>query len=133
MEPITLALSLLLKSPMASSAADMAHRAAAPGMVDVAKMQTSVADLARGILTCYHKTARFHATDVADGAWNRQDQYGAENSAVMRIQYSGLTGGRYQMVVAVMAKQNQVRTAVLTDTATVPYNKKCALEEWTGA
>jgi hypothetical protein len=39
----------------------------------------------------------------------------------------------YEMVVAVMAKDNKVRTAVLADTATIPYNKKCQLEDWTGA
>jgi hypothetical protein len=131
MDPVTIALSLLMKNP--HMAVDMAQRATAPGIVDIAKMQGSVADLARGVLTCYHKTARFHATDVANGSWGRQAQYGAENSTVMRIHYSGMTGTRYQMVVAVMAKENQVRTAVLADTATVPYSKRCALEEWTGS
>lgn len=134
MLPIALALSLLSHNPnAASSAAEMAHKAAAPGIVDVSKMQSSVADLARGVLTCYHKTARFRSVDVADGPWARQSQYGADNSAVMRINYQGVTGTPYQMIVAVMAKESQVRSAVLTDTATVPYNKRCELEEWTGA
>ncbi len=52
---------------------------------------------------------------------------------MLRIQYSGLTAAHYQMVVAVMAKDNQLRTAVLQDSATVPYNKHCQLEEWTGS
>lgn len=134
MDPVTIALSLLMKNPnMASSAADAAQRATAPGIVDVVKMQTSVADLARGVLTCYHKTARFRSVDVANGPWVRQSQYAADNSAVMRINYQGVTGTPYQMIVAVMAKENQVRSAVLTDNATVPYNKRCQLEEWTGA
>lgn len=71
--------------------------------------------------------------DVANGPWVRQSQYGAENSAVMRINYQGVTGMPYQMIVAVMAKENQVRSAVLQDNATVPYSKRCQLEEWTGA
>jgi hypothetical protein len=133
-DPVTIALSLLMKNPnVAHSAAEMAQRATAPGIVDVSKMQTSVADLARGVITCYHKTARFHAVDVAQGAWNRQSQYGADNSAVMRIQFSGVTGMPHQMIVAVMAKQNQVRTAVLSDSDPIPYNKRCQLEEWTGS
>lgn len=134
MDPVTIALSLLMKNPnMVSSAAEAAQRATSPGIVDVAKMQTSVADLARGVITCYHKTASFRSVDVAQGPWVRQSQYAADNSAVMRINYQGVTGMPYQMIVAVMAKENQVRTAVLSDNATVPYSKRCQLEEWTGS
>jgi hypothetical protein len=126
-------LSLLMKNPnVAHSAAELAQRATAPGIVDVAKMQTSVVDLARGVVTCYHRTAHFRAVDVAPGPFDRQSQYGAENSAVMRIQYSGVTGMPHQMIVAVMAKENQVRTAVLSDSDRIPYSKRCQLEEWTG-
>jgi hypothetical protein len=133
-DPVTIALSLLMKNPnVAHSAADLAERATAPGIVDVAKMQTSVVDLARGVIACYHKTARFRAVDVASGAWNRQSQYGAENSAVMRIQFSGMTGMPHQMIVAVMAKKNQIRAAVLSDSDPIPYSKSCQLEEWTGS
>lgn len=133
MDPVTIALSLLMKNPnVAHSAAEVAQRATAPGIVDVAKMQTSVADLARGVIACYHKTARFRSVDVGQGAWNRQSQYGADNSALMRIQYSGITGMPHQMVVAVMAKENQVRTAVLSDSDPIPYSKRCQLEDWTG-
>jgi hypothetical protein len=132
-EPISLALALLMKNPnVAHSAADLAQRATAPGIVDVAKMKTSVADLARGVITCYHKTARFHSVEVAPGAWNRQSQYGADNSALMRIHFSGVTGMPHQMIVAVMAKENQVRAAVLSDSDPIPYSKRCQLEEWTG-
>jgi hypothetical protein len=34
------------------------------------------------------------------------------------------------MVVAVMAKGNSVRSAVIAENTMVPYNKKCPLEEW---
>jgi hypothetical protein len=131
MDVVGIALSLLIRNP--DLAVNLAERATAPGTVNVAQMQTSVADLARGVLHCYHRTARFHATDVAHAPWARQAQYGAENSAVLRIHYSGVSGARYHMVVAVMAKERMVRTAVLADAAKIPYSKGCQLEEWTGA
>lgn len=134
MDPVSIALSLLMKNPnLGAAAVGAAQRATAPGIVDVAKMQESVADLARGVLTCYHRSARFRSVDVARGSWSRQAQYGAENSALMRINYQGVTGAKYQMIVAVMAKQDQVRSSVIADNATVPYNKRCQLEEWTRA
>ena len=107
--------------------------ATAPGVVDLAKMQSSVVDLSKGVLSCYHKTARFQIVDVVQAPWSRQSQYAADNSAVMKIRFSGVSRAQYEMTVAVMVKDNKVRTAVLADNALVPYNRKCQLEEWTGA
>ena len=131
MDPVSLALTLLLKNP--ALAANAVNAATAPGIVDVAKMQESIADLSKQILLCYHRTARFQLVDYVGAPWNRQAQYAADNSAVFKIQYSGITSARYQMLVAVMVKGQQVRTAIIADTAVVPYNKKCQLEDWTGA
>lgn len=131
MEPVSLALSILLKNPsIAKSALD---KTTAPAIVDVSKMQGSFADMSRGVLQCYHKTARFINADVLGSPWKRQDQYAAQNSMVVKIRYAGVSTATYEMVVAVMAKDDKVRTAVLADSATVPYSKKCQLEEWTGA
>jgi hypothetical protein len=131
MEPVSLALAFLLKHP--SVAKDAMEKATAPAVVDVSKMQGSFADMSRGVLQCYHKTARFVNADLVGSPWNRQAQYAAQNSMVVRIRYTGVSTAHYEMVVAVMAKDDKVRTAVLGDTATVPYNKKCQLEDWTGA
>lgn len=131
MDPITIAISILMKNP--NIAASAVQSATAPGIVDIAKMQGSMADLSKGILTCYHKSANFHQFDVIKAPWERQSQYSAENSAVVRISYTGLTSTQYQMHVAVMAKGTSVRTAVLADTALIPYSKKCRLEEWASA
>src|SRR4051812_25736760 len=117
----------MMKNPNATAAA--ANAALAPGVVDVARMQGSLVDLSQGILTCYHRTARFHQTDIVATPWDRQWQYGAEQSAVLRIKFSGVTGGQYQMIVAVMGKGNAVRSAVIAENSLVPYNKKCALEQ----
>ena len=132
MDPATIALTLLLKSPlMMASAASAAQQAMAPGAVDVISMQRSFADLSKEVLHCHHKTARISTSDLLQSAWVRQDQYAADNSAVFRIHYSGISNAKYLMVVAVMAKQGKVRTAVIADSALLPHSKKCQLEEWT--
>ncbi len=131
MDPATIALTLLMKHPDVASSA--VQSATAPAVVDVAKMQSSFADLSKQVLLCYHKTARFRDSDVVQRPWARQVQYAADNSAVLRIRYQGVSMTSYEMIVAVMVKQNKVRTAVVADNALIPYNKKCQLEEWTGA
>lgn len=128
MDPITLLVSALAKNP--DLAANVAKNLTTPGAVDVARMQTSLVDLSKGILSCYHKTAKFRQTDVVKTPWERQNQYGAERSAVLKISFTGMTGTPYEMLVAVMAKENSVRSAVIAESTIVPYNKRCALEEW---
>ena len=130
MDPITLALTFLLQHPnVAASGVEQITR---PGTVDVAQMTASFADLSRGILNCYHRTARYQVADVIQKPWGRQTQYGAENSAVIRIRYFGVSNSPYVMIVAVLGKEKLIRTAVLQDNAMVPYSKNCALEQWKG-
>lgn len=132
MDPVSLAISFFMQNP--SLALSATERAMAPGTVDVARMQGSLVDLSRGVLYCYHRTARFARVDYIGAPFNRQMQYGAEKSMVLRIHYAGMGGlNQYQMIVAVMGKDDKVRAAVLGDNAVIPYNKKCALEEWVGA
>jgi len=132
MDPVSLALTFFMQNP--SLAMSAAEKATAPGSVDVARMQESLVDLSKGVLLCYHRTARFGAVDYIGAPFNRQLQYGAEKSMVVRIRYAGMGAmNQYQMVVAIMGKENKVRSAVLTDTAVIPYNKKCVLEDWVGA
>jgi hypothetical protein len=127
-EPISLILMALAKNPdMAASAAQSMNT---PGAVDVAKMQGSLVDLSRGVLTCYHKTAKFRQTDIVKTPWERQGRYAAERSAVIKITFTGLTAFQYQMLVAVMIKGKSVRAAVISENTLIPYNKKCVLEEW---
>jgi hypothetical protein len=87
--------------------------------------------MARGILHCYHHTATFRAFDVIAAPYDRQSQYAAENSAVIRITFLGtFNPSPYQMDVAVMTKGNSVRAAVLGENTAIRYNKNCGLEEW---
>lgn len=61
MDPVTIALTLLMKHP--ATAAAGVQEAAKPAVVDVAKMQSSFADLSKEVLLCYHKSARFRSAD----------------------------------------------------------------------
>jgi hypothetical protein len=129
MDLVSLALSFLMQNPNGLMAG--AQHFSRPGAIDVAQMKTSFADLSRGILNCYHRTARYQAADVVQQPWSRQGQYGADKSAIIRIRYFGVTSASYQITVALLGKGNALRTAVLQDTALVPYSKKCELEQWT--
>jgi len=122
-------LAAALKNPeLAASAVNAVN---APGAVDVVRMQGSLVDLSKGILKCYHKTAVFRQTDIVKTPWERQAQYGAEKSAVLRIQFlGGFTSQPYEMFVAVMAKGSSVRSAVIAENTTIRYAKNCSLEDW---
>jgi len=129
MDPVSMLLVAALKNPdMAASAVKAVN---APGAVDIARMQGSLVDLSKGILKCYHKTVVFRQTDNVKTPWERQAQYGAEKSAVLRIQFvGGFTSKPYEMFVAVMAKGSSVRSAVIAENTAVRYAKDCSLEDW---
>lgn len=126
-----LLLDFLLKTPPTAAPGAKETNKAAP--VDAAKMQASFADLSIGVLTCYHRTAHYRTADKVQQPWQRQSQYAADNSAVVRIGYTGVSGSAYEMDVAVMVRDNKVQTAVVRDTAVIPYSRKCQLENRTGA
>jgi hypothetical protein len=88
------------------------------------------ADMTRAILLCYHGTARYRSADVVERPWTRQSQYGAQRSALVRIDYSGISSAKYRMMVAVMAKDDALRAHVVDDSAVIAANPKCALVNW---
>ncbi|MGB4118206.1 MAG: hypothetical protein WBK51_16820 [Polaromonas sp.] len=131
MDPVALALTFFLQNP--SLAMSATERAMAPGTIDVARMQGSLVDLSRGVLHCYHRTARYSGVEYLGEPFIRQTQYGAEKSMVLRIRFAGMDSLNHdEMVVAVMGREDKVRAAVLAENALIPYNKRCALEEWVG-
>lgn len=123
---VALLLCFLMQHP--NIAEHAAQSVASQRKVDTAVMQFSFADTAKEILSYYHRTVRFVVADAIQKRWDRQDQYGASQSASMRISYKGLSSAPFQMTVAILNRDQAVLTAVLEDTATVPYNKKCQLE-----
>lgn len=116
-------------------ATDAYRQLAAPGVVDERLMQGSIADVARGILTCYHKTARMQGLQDTGLQFTDALQYGAEGSDVLVIRYTGVTGIPYAMMVALMIRRDgdsaDLRAQVLRDNAIVPYARGCPLEDWT--
>jgi hypothetical protein len=135
MDPATLAAWLaafLLQHPVADLTAADERAQSAP--VDVAiALQANFADLARGILLCYHESARYQLAEVMQRPWKRQDQYHADDSALIRIKFVGaISGIRYEMRVAVLARNEpkQVRTAIQADDAPFNPNRHCALDRW---
>lgn len=91
----------------------------------------SLAETSKTILECYHPTGRFHSVDVVEKPWSRQDQYGADNSAVLLINWQGgFLKTPYKMYVAIVGRGNELTAPVLNDDALLPARKKCPLNGW---
>jgi hypothetical protein len=131
MDPISIIFAFAMKNP--EMAASIAKSTTKPAVVDASKLQMSFADMSKEILKCYHKSARYDVADVVQAPWSRQSQYAAEKSAVVKISFSGMSGSRYEMYVAVMKQGEKFRTAVIQENTVIPYSKKCSFEEWTEA
>jgi len=135
MDPATLAAliaSFLLQHPV--GAAELVSASSAPVSIDVAAaMQANFAELSRAIVLCYHESARYPTGDVLQRPWNRQRQYGADDSALIRIKFAGaLTGLQYEMKVALLASNQpkRIRTMVQNDNAPFNPNRHCPLNQW---
>ena len=124
-------LAFALQNPQATTAAIQGYNT--PKQVDVARLEQSVADLAMQALSCYHKSARFRGVDILETSWSEQYKYGADSAIVIRINFTGITGTPYKMVVAAMAKEKSYRTYVIGENTVIKYNKQCSLEYWTAA
>lgn len=125
---LPLFLALALQNPALT--ADTLNKSVAPGQVDAAQLQSSVADFAMQAVNCYHHTARFRGVDVLGGPWPEQAKYGAEGSVVLRVHLAGMSGVNYQMVIAAMVKGASYRAFVIDENTVAPYSKRCELEEW---
>ncbi|MBR8141563.1 hypothetical protein KDW46_04205 [Burkholderia vietnamiensis] len=128
-----LAAQFVMQHPQLASNA--AAQISAPGAVDQRLLQGPVADVAREILTCYHKTARMQSIEDTGVTFRDAPQYGADGSDVLVIRYTGVTGMPYAMMVALMTRGDgdaaEVRAKVLRDTALIPYANACPLQDWT--
>ncbi|WP_343725757.1 hypothetical protein [Herbaspirillum huttiense] len=131
MDPVSMILALALQHPEVATRAANTYNT--PGQIDSTKLEVSIADFAMQTLNCYHRTARFRGVDVVAVPWAEQSKFGAQASAVLRITFTGLSNQPYQMIVAAMANQRNYRTFVIGENSLVPYNKRCALENWTFA
>ena len=89
-------------------------------------------DLATSVLHCYHDAARYQLADIMQTPWDRQAQYGGDNSALIRIRYAEAgSEDLYEMDVGLVSRQDQFRTAMLNDNSPIAWNANCQLEKWT--
>lgn len=57
--------------------------------------------------------------------------YNARRSAVIRIAWNGgFVGTPYVTNVALMERDEMVRTYLVADTAMIPLDRKCRMESW---
>jgi hypothetical protein len=136
MDPATLAAliaAFLLQHPVGAAEAASERSKSVP-VDEAAALQASFADLSKAIVLCYHESARHPTGEVLQRPWNRQQQHGADDSALIRIKFSGaLTGLKYEMRVALLARSDrkQIRTLVQADDAPFNPNRHCPLDRWT--
>ncbi len=90
----------------------------------------NLADAGGAILKCYHHTATYRAAQVVQRPWNRQTEFGAAQSALIRIEYDGMTGAHHVMLTGLMVRPNAIRAFVVEDANAIGYNKKCELMQW---
>jgi hypothetical protein len=96
------------------------------------RMPETFADLATSVLHCYHHAALYQLADIIQTPWDRQAQYGGDNSALIRIRYVGASSSDlYEMNVGLVSRQDQFRTAVLNDNSPIAWSADCQLEKWT--
>jgi hypothetical protein len=136
MDPTTLVcgLAFLLSHP--GLAVECAKEISRPSVAsDVASLQDSGAKVSRGILNCYHPwAANYRVAEVVQMPRDRQDQYGADDSALIRIKFRGaFSEKQYEMTVAVLARNEpkQILTVIQSDGAPFPPSPRCQLARWT--
>jgi hypothetical protein len=87
-------------------------------------------NFAKGVLHCYHPTARYQAASIVQRPWQRQKEYGAKGSALISIEYLGVSNANYTIVVGVLGKPQQIKTVIRSDTAVVHAYENCELGDW---
>jgi hypothetical protein len=87
-------------------------------------------DFAKAVLNCYHPTARYQAATIVQRPWARQKEYGAKGSALVSIEYVGVSNTNYTIVVGVLGRPESIKTAIRSDTAVVHAYENCLLADW---
>ena len=100
-----------------------------PKVAQVQKDQR-FADFAKSVLKCYHPTARYQGAAIERRPWAKQKQYGAKGSALISIEYIGVSNAHYTMVVGVLGKPQAIKTVIESDTAVVKAYENCELADW---
>ena len=123
---LTFAMTMVASPPQFPS-----HAAKKP-LPKIAQVQRDqrFADFARSVLKCYHPTARYQGAAIERRPWAKQKQYGAKGSALVSIEYLGVSNAHYTLVVGVLAKPSAVKTVIDSDSAVVKAYESCELADW---
>ncbi len=88
------------------------------------------ADFAKAVLKCYHPTARYQGAAIERRPWAKQKQYGAKGSALVSIEYLGVSNAHYTLAVGVLAKPEAIKTVLESDSAVVKAYENCEVADW---
>jgi hypothetical protein len=123
---------LAFAATMVASPPQYPPKASKKPVVAVAKVQQDArfGDFAKAVLKCYHPTARYQGAAIEKRPWSKQKQYGGKGSAVMSIDYLGVSNAQYKLHVGVLAKPDGVKTVIESDTAKVKAYENCELGDW---
>jgi hypothetical protein len=115
-----------------ASPSQLPPKAPRPPIPKVAQVQKDqrFADFAKSVLKCYHPTARYQGAAIERRPWAKQKQYGAKGSALVSIEYIGVSNAHYTMAVGVLGKPHAIKTVIDSDTAVVKAYENCELADW---
>ena len=97
---------------------------------EVVQQDPRFGDFARGVLKCYHPTARYQSAAITQRPWPKQAEYDAKAAALISIEYVGISNANYTMTVGVLAKPQALKTVIQSDTAKVHAYENCELANW---
>ena len=90
-------------------------------------------EFTKGVLKCYHPTGRYQSATIVQRPWKQQAQYGAKGSALVSIEYTGVSDANYTIVVGVLSKPDAIKTVIRSDTAKIHAYENCELLDWVPA
>jgi hypothetical protein len=96
----------------------------------VAQQDPQFGKFALAVLKCYHQTARYLNGKIEQRPWADQAKYEAKGSALISIDYLGVSGAAYRMTVGVLGKSGAVKAVIATDNAKVAAYDQCELKDW---
>jgi hypothetical protein len=88
------------------------------------------ADFAKGVLKCYHPTAHYESAAIEKRPMPGKPKEGAKGSALVSIEYTGVSNAHYTLTVGVLAKPGAIKTVIQSDTAKIHAYENCELADW---
>jgi hypothetical protein len=129
LDPVTLTFAATMLVSPAQPATPPPKKAAAVKTA-AAQQDPRFANFALAVLKCYHTTARYLNGKIEQRPWAEQAKYEAKGSALISIDYLGLSGATYTMTVGVLGKPGAVKTVIAADNAKVHAYDQCELGDW---